>query len=105
MDSVWKIIVAPLLVAVIGGTLVAIIIGRIQAPEEAAVSAQLQWLDVPNPVYGTDGDAQQRRLKALHEGYPKGTFIKLLEENRFKPMIRILRMKFENNSEVRSKEN
>jgi len=104
MDSAWKFLIAPILVAIISGTLVALILDRLRAPDEADISAQLQWLDIPNPVYGEDHIAQDRRIKALKEAYPNSSFISLLQDNRFSGVIRLVRINLENNSDIRSKE-
>lgn len=104
MDTVWKVLIAPILVAAVGGIIVGLVLAKIQAPEEATLTAQLQWLDVPNPVYGEDTTLQDRRIKALEQAYPNSSFIKLLNENRFKSIIRLLQVKFSNNSDLRSKE-
>jgi hypothetical protein len=102
----WKAVIAPVLVAAIIGV-GAFVWGRMTAPDAPLIDAEIQWVDVPNPITGItalippDKQVELDKYVQSRTGLTK-TSAALLKFQ-FSPTIRIATLSLRNTTSVRSK--
>ncbi len=104
MDGIWRTLAAPIIASIVGGIVVGLILGRIQAVETPVVAAKLSWIDLPNPLFGAELGKVREFEKLIEAQWGKTEIDRLLPTMIYEPNFRILRLKIENNSNLRSKE-
>ena len=102
--EVWKTLAAPLIVAILGGIVVGIIIGRFNRPETPNIFAESQYIDLPNPLYGLSDSSAGEIEKTAQATFGKTDIKRFIDKTRYDKNLRITKLELTNSGEVRSQE-
>lgn len=100
----WKTVWAPLIVLIIGSVAVGVLLGRIQSPATPSVSAEVQWIGVPSPLFSSafrSNESRKKLVDAISGGLDEAVLFGLLADT---PTMRIGVVSVSNSSNIRSKE-
>lgn len=100
----WRTFWAPLIVAVLAALTAGIVLGRLQRPEVPAVSASVQWVDFPSPLFSLDVKAFES-VNKLVQGVSGGADVRsVLEKLQYSSKMSVATISVSNNGNIRSKE-
>src|SRR5262245_31098911 len=96
--ELWKSLAAPLIVAIAGGLIVGLLLGRLQGPEIADITARANWISSPNPLREIPSQQLEEASKFLAKFQGTESIVSLLAYWRRDINFRLLAITFTNNS-------